>query len=266
MTDLVRLGSAELTGVLVLGLLGTARLAPALLVSPIFGGRLVPPLVRLALALGLTLVLAPLLRAGLPAPETVTLPWLVLTAGKEALIGTAIGFLAGVPLWAAEAAGRLADGARGGPLGELQGGLGDGTTSPLGDLGLKLGLVLLVTSGGHLVFLRGLALSYEAFPLVGAPDPVRVALLGDAALGAATQLVLAALTLAAPVLAAMFVADLVLGLVGRIAPQLGVAPTVLPARALFGLLTLALGLSAIAATLRGQLAHTLRDLFSILGG
>lgn len=261
MTELFRAGSAELTTTLVIGLLGVCRLGAAMLASPILGGKLVPPTVRLALALGLTLLFAPALRAGLP--DSPGLAWLAATAVKEVLIGAALGFLAGIPLWAAEAAGRLADGARGGPLGEVQGG-GDGANTPLGELGLRLGLVLLFASGGHLVFLRGVALSYDAFPLAGAPDPARVALLGDAALGAASHLVVAALTMAAPVLAALFVADLVLGLVGRVAPQLGVSAMVLPARALLGVLILALALASIAAALRGQLVLTLRELYGLL--
>jgi len=199
-------------------LLGAARLVPIFLLAPFFGGRAVPVWVRIVLAAVFAGLLAP------AQPATGPVPLLLV---KEAAIGLLLGFLVSLPLWAAEAAGSLAD-------------------PRLGRFALLLGTTIFFVSGGHLAFVRALAASYEAVPLAGIP--------ADTVLRATAKLIASAVGLAAPVLAAQVITFVVLALFGRAAPAYGAV------RALVVPFAFLLSVSTVALLIRGELAQAVLDI------
>ena len=109
----------DVTRLLVVGVLAAARVLPIFTLAPFFGGRLVPPLIRIAVSLAFVAVLFPGIDAATPdlsALGPVTLGALLF---KEVAVGLVLGFLASIPFWAVEAAGRLADTARGANMAEV---------------------------------------------------------------------------------------------------------------------------------------------------
>ena len=256
--NLASLGLAfDLGRVLTLALLGAARILPIFLIAPFFGGRLVPSMVKVGVAVTFVTLLWPTLDLATPelgalGPATVAALFL-----KEVALGVVLGFLVSMPFWAAEGAGRLADTARGANLAEVLVPQTGAQTSPLGDVALQLAVVLFFATGGHLLFLRALAESYQAVPLVGFPRAAALQGVGGVAVEATSRLILATLGLAAPVLAALFLADLSLGLVNRVAPQLQVYFLGMPPKALLGLVVFLLALTAMLAALRGHFADAL---------
>jgi len=247
----------DVTRLLVVGVLAAARVLPIFTLAPFFGGRLVPPLIRIAVSLAFVAVLFPGIDAATPdlsALGPVTLGALLF---KEVAMGLVLGFLASIPFWAVEAAGRLADTARGANMAEVLVPQTGTQSSPLGDLGLQLAIVLFFALGGHLLFLRSLAASYEAIPLAGFPAVAAFGGVADLAVRATAQLILSTLGLAAPVLAALFLADLALGLVNRVSPQIQVYFLGMPAKALLGVLVFLLALGGMILAIRGELAHAL---------
>jgi flagellar biosynthetic protein FliR len=250
----------DATRLFTIGLLGAARILPIFLIAPFFGGRLVPAPVKVGVSIAFVAVLWPALHLATPdlstlGPATVTALFL-----KEVALGVLLGFLVSIPFWAAEGAGRLADTARGANLAEVLVPQTGGQSSPLGDLALQVAVVLFFATGGHLIFLRSLAESYQAVPLFGFPRALTLSGAGGLAVEATAQLILATLGLAAPVLAALFLADLALGLVNRVAPQIQVYFLGLPAKAQLGLLVFLLSLAALLAALRGQFVEALRSI------
>ncbi|HKA89133.1 MAG TPA: flagellar biosynthetic protein FliR [Haliangiales bacterium] len=199
-------------------LVAAARVAPIFLIAPFFGGQAVPVWVRILLAGLFAALLAPTLpAAGVP-------PLLLV---KEAAIGLFLGFLASLPLWAAEAAGSLAD-------------------PRLGRFALLLGIAVFFLGGGHLAFVRALAASYDAIPVGILPARIPT----DAALRATAQLVASAVGLAAPVLAAQVVIFVILAAAGRAAPAYGAV------RALAVPFAFLLSVGALALAVRGELASS----------
>jgi len=219
------------------------RLAPVAALSPFLGGPLVPGPVRAILALGAGL--AAFLAAGSPPVEADGLR-LAGLAARELALGATLAVLAAAPLEAARAAGRLADTARGATLAELHVAPVRQRETAVGDLLVQSLVVLAATGGGLRLVLRGLVLSFEAIP-AGAPFPA--ASLQGAVLPLAAATLASALAVAAPALAGVLAADLVVSAVARAAPGLALPEAVQPARAALGLAAMAVALSAGAGRL-----------------
>ena len=116
------------------------------------------------------------------------------------------------------------------------------------------------------MFLNSLATSYEALPGIGFPSLGGVQSVGALAVFATSHLILATLGLAAPVLAAIFLTDLSLGLINRVSPQIQVFFLGMPAKAVIGVLAFMLAMTGIVLALRGELALALlqvRRLFEV---
>jgi type III secretion protein SpaR/YscT/HrcT len=249
------------------GALGAARVVPVFTIAPFFGGRLVPATVRVAIAVTFVALVFPAVTAGAPGSPLAALGPLGFGAllVKEVVLGALLGWLAAMPFWAAEAAGRLVDTARGAANQELYVPQLGTPSSPLGDLSLQLAVVVFFAVDGHLLFLRALAASYEALPVLAAPPGLTSGAIGALALAATSHLVLAALGLAAPVLAALLLADLALGLVNRVSPHVQVYFLGMPAKAVLGVLVFLLALSGLATALRGEIGLMLHDLARAVG-
>jgi type III secretory pathway component EscT len=225
------------------GLLGL-RFLPAALLSPFLGGPLVPAPVRIALALGLGLAGVALSAGTCPPPADA--PGLLAAALRELTAGTALAFLASLPVDAARAAGRLADTFRGATLCELHVAPIRQRESAAGDLLAQWVVVLAAAGGGHRLVVEGLVGSVRALPPGAAFPPGPVA---EVALRAASELLASACAVAAPAAAGVLAADLAVALAARVAPQVATPDVALPARAAVGLLALAAGAAAGAGRL-----------------
>jgi flagellar biosynthesis protein FliR len=233
--------------------LGAARTVPVTWLVPALGGPRLPPHVRLGLGLLLAVLCLPVLApaAGMAGATSVLAVgggagWVILLA-RELMVGTTVGLCAGAVFSAAEAAGRLVDVARGANAAELLAPEGGPRSSPTGDLYLFVATILFLELGGLRLMASALVRSYEAVP-VGAPpagDALRSA--GELVLLATGRLLESAVVFAAPVLVAMTLADVVLGVVGRVAPQIPLHFAALPAKALLGLGLVLIGLGALDA-------------------
>jgi len=235
--------------------LGAARTVPLCWAVPAVGGPRVAPEVRAGLGIVLAVLCLPAL---LPAVDTSVsaapgpVGWTLVLA-RELLVGLTVGLCVGAGFRAAEAAGRLADLARGANLAEVLSPMSDERTSPTGDLYLFVAVIVFLELGGLRVFAQALGRSYEAVP-VGAssalfPGGLRAAVALVTA--AVAKLMEAALGLAAPVLVAALLADATLGLVARAAPQIPIYFAAMPAKALLGLGVSLVGVGAIEAVFAG---------------
>lgn len=214
--------------------LGVARLFPVVWLAPTFGGRLLPAPARVALVLGLSLVLVP--------PDA-AVPTGAAFAGAlvvEVVIGLALGLLSSLPFELARAGGHLVDVARGAAFAQvIAPGLGDRAT-PTGDV-LHLALLVAVTAaGGDRLILAALADTQAILPAGAFLTDGGMAHLAEAALEATATLVAAALMLAAPPVVVALLADLVLGVVGRVVPQLPLFFLGMPVKTVLGLVLVAL--------------------------
>jgi flagellar biosynthetic protein FliR len=229
------------------------RLGAMLAFAPLIGHRSVPVLHRAALAGLVAAILTPLLgRVRVRGDDGLGL---VMAIAGEIFIGLAIAFVASLLVSAAQVAGELVG---------FQMGLGFASvydpgmaqqTSVVARFHEIMALLLLLTLDGHHVLLRVVAGSFERIR----PGAV----VGEATLAAGvvaqgSKLFRAGLELAAPLVAVLFVVNIVMALLARVAPSLNIFALSAP-------LTVAVGLVALVDTLP-HVASVVTRLVGELGG
>jgi type III secretion protein T len=198
---------------------GTARIAVAFALIPIFSTDTIPAMVRnsILVSLGLiSLVLQPPLDTSMIGPAG----WVAIFA-KEVFVGLIIGFFFGSVLWALEAAGQIIDTKIGATLAQIVDPLSGHQTSLNGALLGRLAGVVFIVSGGLSLLVQVVMESYALWPIAATMpklDPRGLALFE----GEFGRLMLLATIFAAPVLTVLFLIDLTLGLMNRFAQQLNV--------------------------------------------
>ncbi len=244
-----------------------ARVVPVVALLPAFGAQALPMALRLGMGGALAAWFAVGLSAegGLAAAAVVGLGpldasdfvRLLLIGVGELAIGVALAWLAGLVFVAVEMAGHLADGARradgAGLLAPLSSEGGESST-PLSGLYALLAVLVFAELGGPGHVLAALVRSYEVLPLATAPGAnlsLRLLPLVARTMGGAIEV---AVGLAAPVLIAVWLSDLVLALLARLAVGLSGPVLVQSATApLVGLAAVLLGLGVLRAGLEGWL-------------
>jgi flagellar biosynthetic protein FliR len=237
--------------------LGAARAVPVTwMVSPLGGGRL-PAMMRVGLGMLLAALRAPALASAAAAAEIAqaSAPALVLLVAREILVGLTLGLVVSFAFRAAEAAGRLADTLRGANVAEILVPTTDERSSPLGALYLLVATALFLEIGGVPRLVEALGRSYDAVPMAAVPSAAAGAARASALVAlASARLIESALGLAAPVVVALWLTDVALGLVARLAPQLPVYFVGLPLKGLLGVAMVLLGLGVLEATLAAGFA------------
>lgn len=246
-----------------------ARVVPMVALLPAFGAQALPMALRLgmggalaawfAVALSAEGALAAPAALGRGALDAADLVRLLLMGLGELAIGVALAWLAGLVFVAVDMAGRLADGARradgAGLLAPLSPDPAEGST-PLSGLYALLAVVVFAEMGGPGHVLAALVRSYEVLPLAATPGAdlsLRLLPLVARIMAGSIEV---AVGLAAPVLVAVWLSDLVLALLTRLAVGLS-GPVLLHSATapLLGLAAVLLGLGVLRAGLEGWLSQ-----------
>src|SRR3954468_12450787 len=210
------LGADDRLVALVLAIaLGAARATPIVwMVAPLGGPRLPAP-ARVGLALLLAALASPILiaSAGAAALAQASPPALALLFAREVLIGLCLGFVADAAFRAAEIAGRLGDTLRGANVAEILGPTAEERASPLGVLYLMLATIVFLQIGGVPRLVDALLFSYRTLPIGGGLEPLATRRAALVVVVASAKLIASGLALAAPVVVALWLTDLALGLI-----------------------------------------------------
>src|SRR5262245_36807152 len=200
--------------------LAITRLAAMLLVMPAFARIITTGLVRTGIGLVLALPVIPVVVQSF-APVSLAPATIALLVAKEAIVGAIIGLVLGVPLWAAQAAGDMLDLQRGASMATLANpGQGE-EVSVTGTVFELTMLALFYVSGGIAVTFTVVYDSYALWPVTAAL-PQFGPTAGLILLRALDSVIMLGLMLAAPLVLCLFVADVVLALLSRAAPNLNV--------------------------------------------
>lgn len=241
------LSSPDVTRSIALAALIFARVLPVVMLVPAFGGRLVPGPVKIGVAAVFVIVLFPAV-AQPTTPIAVNIAFIVLLL-KEVLVGLVIGFLVSLAFSAIESAGAVIDTARGATLvTALIPELGT-RDSVVADLKFQLAIILFFAFGGHTLAISALVETFSSFPIDRFPSTPGLGALADVAIRASASLFVTAFALAAPVWGAALVADVLLGLLSRVAPQMNAFALGMPLKALLGVAALLLALSLMVPRL-----------------
>lgn len=226
---------------------------------PVLVGKPVPMTVRVGFSLVCAVFMLPLLWPT-GSPQLTADPFLIGALFlKEVLIGVILGLSAGLLFYAFEAAGNMIDNQRGMSNARL-------LIPELGTMGstislflFQLTIVLYFALGGHLALLRALLRSFVELPLFSFPSiaPGWLPLIDLLAILSGRLLELS-VTIAAPVVIAILVADIILGIANRVAPQINVWELSFSLKGYVGIGLLYMMLLFFQSTLNHQLvAHRL---------
>jgi flagellar biosynthetic protein FliR len=213
-----------------------ARILALFASAPIIGNPGLPVQVKIGLAVLLTVLVAPLLPPP-PDIDPASATGLLILA-QQMLIGLALGFAMQIVFHATEMAGEFIG---------LQMGLGFATLYDasipgfIPVLGQFMGVIVslaFLAIDGHLLLLSGLVGSFDALPVA--------ALSGATGLRALVEwagcIFSYALTLSLPLMAALLITNMALGVLTRAAPQLNIFAVGFPLTIMMGMLVLALAL------------------------
>lgn len=215
--------------------LAFTRIMAIIIHIPALGGQNIPNQVRIGLGLILAMVLIPWQPLPADAAEMGFIAY-GIAIGKEILIGTLVGYAADLAFGAIQTAGAAM-------------GLGSGFESSrifnpaMGEAGspydqifvMTAAMIFLMIDGHHLV-LTALQRTFDLVPLNG-PLPLDSL---ENVMTATSAFIVAGIHLALPVMTALILADLVLGLLARIAPQVQVYFLGLPVKVAAALLAMSL--------------------------
>jgi len=219
-----------------------ARVGAMVMTLPALGEAMIPPRVRLMLALALVILLEPIVAHTYPASATATPLILVGMLTLETIIGLAIGLLLRIIMTAVGTAGNII---------AMQSGLAFAQTfdpsaqtqSALVSTFLSLlALVLIFAANLHHVLIAGIEQSFTLFP------PGKIFPTGDFA-KLAIEMVSEAFALGLQMASPFLVFGLILyggaGVVARLMPQVQIFFLAMPLNILAGFILLALTLSAM---------------------
>lgn len=224
-------------------LLVMGRVAGAVTTSPFFRRGQVPVLVRVSLCFLLALFLVPLL--GMSALRLdIVFP---LRLVYEVLVGVFLGYLFTLVVSGVSMAGGILDFEMGFGLAHHFDPNSGSYASLLSRFYNLLAILVFYLAGGHRLLMISLLASYRVFP---AGSLVLPEVISTTTAKAAAEVFVLAVKVAAPVMGALFVADVVFGLVARSVPQLNVFVLGIPLKVLLGLLAVAVTMPATVVLLR----------------
>jgi len=221
-----------------------ARVGGLVLVAPVFSTKAVPATVKLAITVLITLLLHPigLAQAGGVTPQVTPETFIV-----ETLIGFGLGLGAALLVGAASVAGDVIGMQIGLSGASILDPINNSSENVLGTFGNLFAVTLLLAVDAHLVMVDAVGKSMSVIPLghgVHAAGVLAMVKGGSVLFGLGLQF-------AAPVVAAVLVANTALAILSRAAPQLNLLSVAFPVQIGVGLMALAASIPFIGAFYHG---------------
>jgi len=249
-------------GRIVVFVLVLARIVGLTILAPLFGSRMVPARVRIALVVFLAVAMLPTVAAaGAVTPRLTSTLALVLALAAETAIGLLLGLIAQFVFGAVQMAGELAGMQMGLGLASLIDPQSHDRVVVLAQWQSALALLLFLAVDGHHMLIQAVAESFRHVP-AGA------AALTSAGIGMtvvfAGGIFLLALKLAAPVLILVLLVNACLGALGKLVPQLNVMVVGFPINVAAGFFILAAAQPFAVRVLEDAFANIGRSLGAVI--
>ena len=244
-------------------LLASIRLGALFVLTPLFGAMPLPGRFRVFLALLLAAAMVSALNVAPGAAGSLvhSAPGLALAAFGELAVGAAMAFGLFAAFGAFQFAGKLLDIQIGFSLSTVFDPVTRTQAPLLGTLLNLLGVMIFFTLDGHLLLMRGIAWSFTAFPPGELPTGWNLSAFVDQF----GVMFVFGLAIAAPVVFALLLTDVALGIASRTMPQLNIFTVGIPVKIVVGLLVFAATLFAVAPVM-ARLFATVLTFWQRFGG
>jgi len=234
---MISVTSAQLNTLIAAYLWPMTRILGLMALAPLYNNGQIPARIKIGLAFLLAMVVAPAVPAG-PAMDPMSLPGLLILA-QQLIIGLAMGLTMRMAFAGAEMAGNIAGLTMGLGFATFFDPQSEGQSSAISQFFALLMIMVYLAANIHLVVLSTLVDSFNSMPISAHPfEGGRLQMLvvwGGRIFSSGLQLSL-------PIVAALLITNLALGVLTRAAPQLN----------LFGIgfpITMGVGFIMIAVTL-----------------
>ncbi len=235
------------------------RISGIIFTMPFFGSANVPRMVRIGLALMVTMVLVPTLNLeGVPLPENILIYSIVVF--KELFVGMAIGFIAMIVFNGIQFSGDLVGFQMGLRIGNVIDPMSEEQISIIGTMQNLLAVLLYISLFWDHFLFKAIGASFAVIPIAGVHLEGPMALEFVRMTG---EVFVIALKMGAPLLAALFLADVALGFIARTAPQINVFIIGFPVKVGVGILLLGISLPFFAYVFT-KLVHGMENNIMIL--
>jgi flagellar biosynthetic protein FliR len=239
-----------------------SRIGGIVAAFPMLGGRTVPAQIKIALVVILGIALTPLIRLPPLSQDSIE-----MTAGlaSELLIGLVIGLAVRLLFAALEVAGDMLGIQMGFGAAQLVDPMTSQQSSLISEYFRIIATLVFLSLNAHMIVVAAIVSSYDTIPPFGARlTPA----LGEEVLQLSQHMFLVALQLAAPVLVALILMNLLLATLGRAVAQINVFVLSFPITIAGGLLVLGLALPFTVSLFEREfigLHDTIERLVRILG-
>ena len=209
-----------------------ARISAFFAVLPIFSWRAVPARIRVGMALLVTVFFATIT----PRPAVADGPVAAMTAVVlivcEVLCGLSLGLAAGLIYRSVQVGARFAGRQMGFAIASIVDPATGEQSQPLAMVFETSFMMFFLAAEGHHLLLMAVSGSFDAFPTGTTPE---TAFLVGAVIRAGSAMLLFAMKLAAPILAAMLILSVILAVLSRILPEMNILLMSFPLRVGLGL-------------------------------
>lgn len=238
---MLTLSSIELNTWIAALLWPLSRILGLIAAAPLFGNAAVPASVKVTLGALLAMIIAPTVPA-LPAVNPMSLPGLLILT-QEMLVGLAMGFSIRIVFSAVEMAGELSSLTMGLGFASFFDPQTKGRSSSISQFLVMLATLMFLTVNGHLVLLAALAESFVSLPISSSP----ISGGGFQQLAAwGGEIFRSGLQISLPIIAALLLTNVALGILTRAAPQLNIFGIGFPVTLGVGLLVISMVLPYLA--------------------
>jgi flagellar biosynthetic protein FliR len=236
------------------------RLSAMLVVAPVFSSKMIPARVKAGLVIIISYITLPIVAA-----EGGTMPAGVIgfatLAVKEALIGFAFGLVAQFLFAAIQTAGAFIDVTAGFAIAQAFDPTTNSSMSILGRWYNMVAVASFLALGGHQLLVAGLVRSFTLAPPLASPNLDAVI---AGVLNRADDILLVVVEVGAPIIGALLITDVTLGIISRSVPQMNVFVVGLPLKIIVALAGSAILLPAMISLTNGLFGQMFLDLSHIM--
>jgi flagellar biosynthesis protein FliR len=247
-------------GELIAIMLGAVRAGAWLMICPPFNSRMIPRQVKVLLSVAIALPMAPFLRGSVPSLETADI---IASAALQVFVGASLGFITALLFAAIQAAGDLIDVFGGFTLAMAFDPLSLSQSSIFGRFYNLTAVTLLFASDGHQLILRGFMQSYETLPL---DATFSLETFSKVLIAGIDEMFLAALQIAGPLIAVLFLTDVAFGLLNRVAPALNAFQLGFPAKIMLVLMLSGTAIAVLPQALDSLVDQAVSAVVQLTGG
>ena len=237
------------------------RIASFFMAVPVLGSKLINARARLALAVTLTIIIAPLLPP-VPTVDPVSIPGMLIVL-QQVIIGVSMGFILQVVKQLFVLAGQFIAMKMGLGFASMNDPSNGVSVTVISQFYLMMATLLFLSFNAHLLIIDLLVQSFTTVPIggegFGAQQFIDIASLGS-------WLFAGALVIALPLLTSLLVVNLTFGVMSRAAPQMNVFAVGFPITLVFGLILIWFGLASFLpnyVTFLGQGMTMVRELIGV---